>query len=206
MRLAKTFFREHADFSSSLFFPRKLHRVKVRKIRQLIVTRLLSFNKISVTYLFHYTETSLLVNHNDRRGSQSEKQQFSSHLPFRSLSLLPLPASASAASGGGPGSSAALRWAGCYVDLSLLDLAAGLWQQVLDLLLRFQVEHHVSELLLQLLYGRVLQVACRTTVAIGLASHNRRGHLRQLFTQPLTRGRLVPCSLAPASYCSTDTL
>lgn len=134
------------------------------EITELIINCLLSFNKISFSYLFHHTETSFLVNHKDTgKPSQSEKQQFFSHVPVSVIGLLPLPASASPASAGrGPGSNAALRWAGGYVDLSLLDLAAGLWQQVLDLLLRFQVEHHVSELLLQLLYRHVLHIACRT--------------------------------------------
>lgn len=99
----------------------------------------------------------------------SEKQQFFYHVPVRLLRLLPLPAPAPPApSGGGlgpgpgprPGPGAALRGAGPDVDLPLLDLAAGLRQQVLDLLLRFQVEHHVPELLLQLFYRHVLQITC----------------------------------------------
>lgn len=123
---------------------------------QLIINCPLSVNKTSFTYLFRYTETSFQRNLPSGRGSSSCR------VPWPAPSaLLPLPAPAPAASAGAS-SSAALRWAGCYVDLSLLDLAAGLWQQVLDLLLRFQVEHHVSELLLQLLDGCVLQMACRT--------------------------------------------
>lgn len=92
----------------------------------------------------------------------SEKQQFFYRVPVRLLRLLPLPAPAPPApSGGGLGPGAALRGAGPDVDLPLLDLAAGLRQQVLDLLLRFQVEHHVPELLLQLFYRHVLQISCR---------------------------------------------
>lgn len=148
------FFGTHTSFHPPSSFSESYIELKL-EMTKLIINRLLSFNKISFSYLFHHTDTG--------KPFQSEKQQFFSHVPVSLIGLLPLPASASPASAGrGPGSSAALRWAGGYVDLSLLDLAAGLWQQVLDLLLRFQVEHHVSELLLQLLDHHVLHIACRT--------------------------------------------
>lgn len=78
--------------------------------------------------------------------------------------LLPLPAAAppsSARGGAGPRrAQGAVPRAGSDVDLSLLDLAASLRRQVFNLLLRLQVKHHVSELLLQLRDGLVLMIAC----------------------------------------------
>lgn len=64
--------------------------------------------------------------------------------------LLPPPAPASAAPAGGGACGGRVRGAGGDVDLSVLDLAASLGRQLLDLLLRLQIEHDVSELLLQL--------------------------------------------------------
>lgn len=118
-----------------------------QEIKQPIINRLLSVNS-----QISFTTSSL----------HAGKQQFFYHVPVSIVRLLPLPAPAPpASSGGGPGAGAALRGAGRDVDLSLLDLAAGLRQQVLDLLLRLQVEHHVPELLLQIFYGHVLQIPCR---------------------------------------------
>lgn len=72
------------------------------------------------------------------------------------LRLLPLSAPASPASARGRAGSCAVCRAGCDVDLSLLDLTASLWREVLNLLLSLQIKHHVSQLLLQLCYCPVL--------------------------------------------------
>lgn len=81
--------------------------------------------------------------------------------------LLPLPAPASPAPArGGAGScwaQSAVWRAGSDVDLSLLDLTASLRRKVFDLLLRLQIKHDVSQLLLQLSDRHVLQIACRKT-------------------------------------------
>lgn len=87
-----------------------------------------------------------------------------SPFPRPQEALLPLPsaASPSPAGGGGGASAGGVRRAGPDVDLSLLDLAAGLRGKVLDLLLRLQVEHDVPQLLLQLRDGPVLVLPCRS--------------------------------------------
>lgn len=82
--------------------------------------------------------------------------------PADTKRLLPPPAAAPPASGrGGAGSCRAcpvVGGGGADVDLPLLDLAAGVGRQVLDLLLGLQVEHDVTELLLELLNRHVLQL------------------------------------------------
>lgn len=77
------------------------------------------------------------------------------------FSLLPLPAPAPPAPAGGGARRVPVRRAGRDVDLSVLDLAASLGGQLLDLLLRLQIEHDVSQLLLQLGDDGVLTVSCR---------------------------------------------
>lgn len=79
--------------------------------------------------------------------------------------LLPLPAPASPASAGG---GASFCWAQSIVcsrtvcdDLSLLELVTCLRGQALDPLLSVQIEHDVSQLLLQFWNHHVLTLSCR---------------------------------------------
>lgn len=74
--------------------------------------------------------------------------------------LLPLPAAASPGPTRGGARSIRVRLAGRDVDLPVLDFAASFGGQLFDLLLRLQIKHHVSELLLQLGYYHVLSVRC----------------------------------------------
>lgn len=133
---------------ASPHFSSQRHRVEVGSYAANLQPASPSLSEISST-------TSCLVDCSDAGNCPSQRSTASEP---RSR-LLPLPASASPApSGGGSGTGGVLVGPGRDVDLSLLDLAAGLRQQVLDLLLRLQVEHHVPELLLQLFYRHVLQV------------------------------------------------
>lgn len=109
-----------------------------------------------------------LRNHDDSdedRYSHVHSWEFLSSFQHSFLSLpLPAPASPSPAGGraaGSPRAQSAVRRAGPDVDLSFLDFAASLRGQVFDLLLRLQIKHHVSQLLLQLSDRHVLTVACR---------------------------------------------
>lgn len=115
---------------------------------------------------------SLIREHDPVCPSLDTRQQKSVHFPRR---LLPLPAAAPAASGSrGAGlrrAQSAVRRVGWDVDLPLLDLTASLRGQVLDLLLRLQVKHHVSQLLLQLLYRRVFTLTCGEKIRRSASLH-----------------------------------
>lgn len=82
--------------------------------------------------------------------------------PADTKRLLPPSAAAPPTSGrGGAGSCRAgpfVRGSSADIDLPLLDLAAGVGRQVLDLLLGLKVEHDITELLLELPYRHVLQL------------------------------------------------
>lgn len=78
--------------------------------------------------------------------------------------LLPLPAPASPSTtrgGAGPRGVQIVRRPAQDADLSLLDFTARLRRQLFNFLLRLQIKHDVSELLLQLGDHGVLTFSCR---------------------------------------------
>lgn len=89
--------------------------------------------------------------------SESDSFQYDP-VDMRRLLPPPTPSSPASARGGAcsGGAHPAVRGVGCNVDLPLLDFAASFGWQVFDLLLRLQIKHHVSELLLELSYRHVL--------------------------------------------------
>ena len=132
----------------------------------------------------HHCGTHMYSNRNYLIDTQGHTPSFSevsssTFLPqphFQFLSLLPPLCPTSPALSNGGWSCSGVGGVGADIDLPLLDLVPCLRGQVLYLLLGLQVKHDISQLLLQLCYGRILPLTWRITVSHTHSYQTHRGH------------------------------